>query len=862
VGTFTLFVGLVAVALWVRSLSERLNRADYRLLEAEQIAKDARAKSELIARLTARVAALEAAARSAREPTPPPTVSLPASETPPVIAKAVPSVTAPASAAHEAIFTPPAAAPQPVPPPAKAPQEDEWEVTVGGNWLNKIGVLVFVIGLAMLVGYTVTHVGPAGRIAIGYVVSISMLAAGVVLERREQFRTYAHGLIGGGWAGIYFTTYAMRAIEAARILDSDLIAIIALSAVAAAMVWHSLKYRSQEVTALAYVVAYATLALTPLHVFSLAASVPLAISVLVVAIKFDWPRLQILGIVFTYGLYALRGQAFGFGELQASSFTPYTALATYWVMFEIADLMAMRRRLVTGKLPPPIFLLNAAGLIGSGLLQLPLQNPLPLSTFLIAGGVAYLASAIVRAWMSRGTPIDGNAIDEAGRGSYQAASAISVALVAWAIELRFTGARLILALLLEAELVFLSGLILRDAVTRGIGSALGILVSLHAILLIGTAASDSLPWIWSAQGAAGVAALTALTWYANREWLRARAIEPLRHEWLFTPAATYLLVLVARAEWSIGHSSLATLIFSLVLLEGGLRLGREYRYQAFAVGAGSAIVLLTWFGGQQMMGASPVGEAWRILITAMAVAYFTAWRIAPGRGTAEPDRLERVCAAATAGALGTAFVVMLEWIVIAPDYVALAWAATATTLGVAGLQWKLGGLRWQTYPLLAMALLRALNPVLQSAPATTVQIASAIVVIAFLYGFSLAVRDGIAHAKKGVADVEDAARIAMSIAATLSLVLVIYTQVRPTLVTVTLGLHGAVLLATGFPARERLLRLSGLAVLLACIGRLFVFDLPQLEDLARIISFVALGAVLLTVSWIYTRYRAQIQKYL
>jgi hypothetical protein len=219
---------------------------------------------------------------------------------------------------------------------------------------------VFVIGLALLVGYSVTHVGPAGRIAIGFAVSFSMLAAGVVLERRDEYRSYAHGLIAGGWAGIYFTTYAMRAIEAARILESDLVAIVALTAVAAAMVWHSLRYRSQEVTALAYVVAYATLALTPLHAFSLAASVPLAISVLVVAHKFGWPRLQILGVVFTYGLYVLRGQAFGFGELSTATFTPYIALAVYWVMFEIADLLAIRRRVITGKLPPPIFLLNAA----------------------------------------------------------------------------------------------------------------------------------------------------------------------------------------------------------------------------------------------------------------------------------------------------------------------------------------------------------------------------------------------------------------------------------------------------------------------------------------------------------------------
>ncbi|HUR21769.1 MAG TPA: DUF2339 domain-containing protein, partial [Vicinamibacterales bacterium] len=202
-----------------------------------------------------------------------------------------------------------------------------------------------------------------------------------------------------------------------------------------------------------------------------------------------------------------------------------------------------------------------------------------------------------------------------------------------------------------------------------------------------------------------------------------------------------------------------------------------------------------------------------------------------------------------------------EWIVVDPDYVALAWAATAITIGVAGLQWKLGGLRWQAYPLLGLALLRALKPVLE-AHATPIQLMSALVVIAFLYAFSLAVRDALTHSKKPVADVEDAVRIALSVAATLSLVSLIYVQVRPTLVTVTWGAQAAILLATGFPTRERLLRLSGLGVLLACITRLFVFDLPQLEELARIISFVALGAVLLTVSWIYTRYRARIQKFL
>jgi len=141
-------------------------------------------------------------------------------------------------------------------------------------------------------------------------------------------------------------------------------------------------------------------------------------------------------------------------------------------------------------------------------------------------------------------------------------------------------------------------------------------------------------------------------------------------------------------------------------------------------------------------------------------------------------------------------------------------------------------------------------------------VASALAVIALLYIGSLAVRRALTHSSKGIAEVEDAVRQALSVVATASLGAVVYFEVRPTLITVTWALEGAALLATGFPARERLMRLSGLAVLAACIARLFVFDLPQLEALARIISFVVLGALLLAVSWIYTRYRDRIQKYL
>jgi uncharacterized membrane protein len=57
-------------------------------------------------------------------------------------------------------------------------------------------------------------------------------------------------------------------------------------------------------------------------------------------------------------------------------------------------------------------------------------------------------------------------------------------------------------------------------------------------------------------------------------------------------------------------------------------------------------------------------------------------------------------------------------------------------------------------------------------------------------------------------------------------------------------------------------RQPGLALFLVCIGKLFFYDLRQLETLYRILSFFVLGVILVSVSWLYTRFRYRIQRYL
>jgi len=52
------------------------------------------------------------------------------------------------------------------------------------------------------------------------------------------------------------------------------------------------------------------------------------------------------------------------------------------------------------------------------------------------------------------------------------------------------------------------------------------------------------------------------------------------------------------------------------------------------------------------------------------------------------------------------------------------------------------------------------------------------------------------------------------------------------------------------------------STLAVCTGKLFFWDLRNLDTLPRIVSFIVLGLLLVAVSWIYTRFRDQVQRIL
>ena len=132
------------------------------------------------------------------------------------------------------------------------------EERLGANWLNKIGIAIVVIGIGYFLAYKLQTWGPGGKVLCGYAVSFVLLAGGMWLERKPTYRIFARGGIGGGWALAFFTSYAMYHVSAAHVLTSLAADLVLMMAVAAGMVAHSLRYRSQTVTGLAFQIGRAS----------------------------------------------------------------------------------------------------------------------------------------------------------------------------------------------------------------------------------------------------------------------------------------------------------------------------------------------------------------------------------------------------------------------------------------------------------------------------------------------------------------------------------------------------------------------------------------------------------------------------
>lgn len=286
------------------------------------------------------IAAAQSVAAGPGAPEPPP---LPAPGPPPRVARP------PAPAPGAGTARPPA--PPGIRPPAVAAASssarsarprpgaetiDTWETRIGGSWLNRIGVALLVIGIAFALGYSFTQLGPSGKAALATAISLVLIGGGVALERRPAYTFYGRGLIGGGWAALYATAYAVHELQATRIIEDARAGFALLILVGAGMIGHSLRYRNQGLTSLAYGLAYAAIVLHSIEPYTLAAAALLGFGTVLHLLRRNWNAMALGGIVATYGclfLWASRQTALTSEVMRLG----LGALVIDWLVFLVAD---------------------------------------------------------------------------------------------------------------------------------------------------------------------------------------------------------------------------------------------------------------------------------------------------------------------------------------------------------------------------------------------------------------------------------------------------------------------------------------------------------------------------------------------
>ncbi len=92
--------------------------------------------------------------------------------------------------------------------------------------------------------------------------------------------------------------------------------------------------------------------------------------------------------------------------------------------------------------------------------------------------------------------------------------------------------------------------------------------------------------------------------------------------------------------------------------------------------------------------------------------------------------------------------------------------------------------------------------------------------------------------------------------------IMIAVKMNPGMVTLSWGIEGVSVILLGLFVSERSYRITGLFLLLLCVGKIVCFDAWRLSDTDRYITFIALGAALTLVSWLYSKYRETVRRLL
>jgi hypothetical protein len=561
------------------------------------------------------------------------------------------------------------------------------EELLGLNLFARIGIVLLVLGFAFLGQLAFTSMGHGARSALIFSVGAILLGGGVFLEHKDRYKLVGRAGIGGGWALLFFTTYAIHHVAAMAVIQSNTLDCILMLVVAAGMVAHTLRYKSQVVTGLAFLLAFSTVALSQDSVYALAAGVILALAIVAIVLRMGWFELEVFGIAASYAnhfywLYKLYPDGFA-GHAFPQFWPSVLILCLYWLVFRLSYVF---RRIAA---PRDEKISTLAALLNTTLLGVVMrfQSTHPELTFYALLGMGLVEFAFGQLPVTRRR-----------RAAFVLLTLVGTLLVFAAVPFRFTGNDIALFWMIAAEALLIAGIVQSEVLFRRLGlvagGVTGVLIAWEARGIVEFRQHSDAVMLSN-----GILLLTCcVLFYANALWVRARWHSLFGvFEGALAALQSYLGMLTAfLGVWALFPGEWTAIGWGVLLLAtvyGLRRLADNHLFLqsgllALATTAAAAAVNLHWEAFY------PHHVAMRLIsVPIIAALYYVAAALLAADG---PFRSGTRTFSLWAG---SALLALLAWFEINPVWLAPAWMAFAVALALLSRRLRSRDLAFQEHVL-------------------------------------------------------------------------------------------------------------------------------------------------------------------
>ena len=757
-------------------------------------------------------------------------------------------------------------------PEPKKSLTENFEQMLGEKWFNKLGIFAVVIGVALLIGYSFKYLGPIGKIGIGFAFGLGMLIFGRYIEKKKDFSIYGKGLIGGGWAITYFTTFAMHHIPTVRLIGSPFFGMVLLIVVSLLTVVDIYQYKSQVATGFSYLLIFITLMISPVSVFTMLAAIPVALSLIFFMQRMKWMEFGLYGMFMTYvtymGWFKITNLSSSIPLTHEQFFIAVMFLALYWVIFVCAAFFSDKDSkskftellgLNVG-MEHVIHILNTFIASYIGWMLIGAGHAQHLFLALKVACAAYLGLTILGYFFRKKLALT--------------SSSFSIIYAAIYVSLKYTGYSLTVSYLVLAETVLLAGVLLKEKYWR-IVSFSGLLFIIAKLLTIDSFFTRNTAMTYHLSTRTllfGVAfSMYFLNTFLYGKLKASNLLAKVEENHPNIISYSYPLIFAVGTWLDLPKVLTAPcwILLGVILLQIGVSKNNFHqRMQGYILTTGAFVRLLM---SNMLIQGGLFVFSYRLLtsVPVLLVLYYCLMLLQDEKTKSILEGSEKRMVYLYPYMVFVTIMV-LSWYEVPKSLVAPVW-------GMIAVIYSLRGVYSKEKHYLSISSIAALSACVRAVYVNLYQgkylvgaeenMIFPIITVGLLYAgnifylLSKVALKEIDHQGEGkIKTFLHSSRLVYGLAATVLLTALLAIKLDGALLTVGLGIEGLCLFLVGIGFKEKQWRIYGLLTLLLTLAKAFLVDLRQLSTLYYILSLIALGVALLFVSYIYTKHKDKIKK--